>query len=136
MTLTWWHNASTDPGKTAFQKVADDFHAAHPNVTISVQPIQNETIKTKIQVALQGTPPDIFQQWGGGAEAIQAQSGKLADLTQLTSSWIGDLGKSASGWSNDGKQLGVPLRLPRGRLLVPHRPVPEGGHQLTSGDHD
>ena len=108
VTLTWWHNASTDPGKTAFQKVADDFHAAHPNVTISVQPIQNETIKTKIQVALQGTPPDIFQQWGGGAEAIQAQSGKLADLTQLTSSWIGDLGKSAAGWSNDGKQLGVP----------------------------
>jgi raffinose/stachyose/melibiose transport system substrate-binding protein len=108
VTLTWWHNASTDPGKTAFQKVADDFHAAHPNVTISVQPIQNETIKTKIQVALQGTPPDIFQQWGGGAEAIQSQSGKLADITQLTSSWIGDLGKSASGWSNDGKQLGVP----------------------------
>jgi len=108
VTLTWWHNASTDPGKTAFQKVATDFHAAHPNVTISVQPIQNETIKTKIQVALQGTPPDIFQQWGGGAEAIQAQSGKLADLTQLTSSWIGDLGKSASGWSNGGKQLGVP----------------------------
>jgi raffinose/stachyose/melibiose transport system substrate-binding protein len=108
VTLTWWHNASTDPGKTAFQKVATDFDAAHPNVTIQVQPIQNEDIKTKIQVALQGTPPDIFQQWGGGAEATQAQSGKLADLTQLTSSWIGQLGKSAAGWTNDGKQLGVP----------------------------
>jgi raffinose/stachyose/melibiose transport system substrate-binding protein len=108
VTLTWWHNASTDPGKSAFQKVADDFHAANPNITIQVQPIQNESIKTKVQVALQGTPPDIFQQWGGGAEATQAQSGKLADLTQLTSSWIGDLGKSASGWANDGKQLGIP----------------------------
>jgi raffinose/stachyose/melibiose transport system substrate-binding protein len=108
VTLTWWHNASTQPGLGAFQKVADDFHAANPNVTISVQPIQNETIKTKIQVALQGTPPDIFQQWGGGAEAIQAQSGKLADLTQLTSSWIGQLGKSAAGWTDNGKQLGVP----------------------------
>ena len=108
VTLTWWHNASTDPGKTAFQKVADDFHAANPNVTIQVQPIQNESIKTKVQVALQGTPPDIFQQWGGGAEATQAQSGKLADLTQLTSSWIGQLGKSASGWADNGKQLGVP----------------------------
>jgi raffinose/stachyose/melibiose transport system substrate-binding protein len=108
VTLTWWHNASTQPGLGAFQQVATDFHTAHPNVTIQVQPIQNETIKTKIQVALQGTPPDIFQQWGGGAEAIQAQSGKLADLTQLTSSWIGQLGKSASGWANDGKQYGVP----------------------------
>jgi raffinose/stachyose/melibiose transport system substrate-binding protein len=108
VTLTWWHNASTQPGLGAFQQVATDFHTAHPNVTIQVQPIQNETIKTKIQVALQGTPPDIFQQWGGGAEAIQAQSGKLADITQLTSSWIGQLGKSAAGWSNDGKQYGVP----------------------------
>jgi raffinose/stachyose/melibiose transport system substrate-binding protein len=108
VTLTWWHNGSTDPVKSAFQKVADDFHAANPNVTIQVQPIQNEDIKTKVQVALQGTPPDIFQQWGGGAEATQAQSGKLADLTQLTSSWISSLGKSAAGWANDGKQLGVP----------------------------
>lgn len=108
VTLTWWHNASTDPGKTAFQQVATAFEAAHPNITINVQPIQNEDIKTKIQVALQGTPPDIFQQWGGGAEATQAQSGKLADLTQLTSSWIGQLGKSAAGWTDNGKQLGVP----------------------------
>jgi raffinose/stachyose/melibiose transport system substrate-binding protein len=108
VTLTWWHNNSTQPGLGAFQQVATAFHAAHPNVTISVQPIQNETIKTKIQVALQGTPPDIFQQWGGGAEAIQAQSGKLADLTSLTSSWIGALGKSAAGWTDNGKQLGVP----------------------------
>lgn len=108
VTLTWWHNGSTDPVKSAFQKVADDFHAANPNVTIQVQPIQNEDIKTKVQVALQGTPPDIFQQWGGGAEATQAQSGKLADLTQLTSSWISSLGKSAAGWANGGKQLGVP----------------------------
>src|SRR5690348_6067671 len=62
VTLTWWHNANNDPGKSAFQKVADDYHAAHPNVTFKVQPIQNEDIKTKIPIALQGTPPDIFQQ--------------------------------------------------------------------------
>jgi len=108
VTLTWWHNANTDPGKSAFQKVADDFHAAHPNVTIKVSPIQNEDIKTKIQVALQGTPPDIFQQWGGGALATQVQSGKIADISQYTQSWIGDLGKGVAGWQVDGKQYGVP----------------------------
>ncbi|HXR41439.1 MAG TPA: extracellular solute-binding protein [Acidothermaceae bacterium] len=108
VTLTWWHNANTDPGKSAFQKVAADFHAAHPNVTINVQPFQNEDIKTKIPIALQGTPPDIFQQWGGGALAQQIQSGKIADITQFTQSWIGDLGKGAAGWAVDGKQYGVP----------------------------
>jgi raffinose/stachyose/melibiose transport system substrate-binding protein len=108
VTLTWWHNANTDPGKTAFAKVASDFHAAHPNVTIDVHPFQNEDIKTKIPIALQGTPPDIFQQWGGGALAQQVQSGKLADITQYTQSWIGDLGKGAAGWAVGGKQYGVP----------------------------
>ena len=108
VTLTWWHNASQDPGMTAWKNAADAFHSAHPNVTINVQPVQNESIKTKVQVALQGTPPDIFQQWGGGAEATQIQSGKLADLTSLTSSWISQLGKSVAGWQVDGKQYGVP----------------------------
>lgn len=108
VTLTWWHNATADPGMTAWKNAAAAFHTAHPNVTIDVQPIQNESIKTKVQVALQGTPPDIFQQWGGGAEATQIQSGKLADLTSLTSSWIGQLGKSVAGWQVNGKQYGVP----------------------------
>jgi raffinose/stachyose/melibiose transport system substrate-binding protein len=108
VTLTWWENATADPGMTAWKNAAAAFQTAHPNVTIDVQPIQNEDIKTKVQVALQGTPPDIFQQWGGGAEATQIQSGKLADLTSLTSSWIGQLGKSVAGWQVDGKQYGVP----------------------------
>jgi len=53
-------------------------------------------------------PPDIYQQWGGGAEATQIQSGKLADLTQYVSGWIGTLGKAAAGWQVNGKQYGVP----------------------------
>jgi raffinose/stachyose/melibiose transport system substrate-binding protein len=108
VTLTWWHNASQDPGKTAFQKVADDFAAMHPNVTMKVQPFQNEDIKTKVAAALQGTPPSLWQQWGGGAEATQVQSGKLMDMTQAVSSWIGNLGAGVKGWQVDGKQYGVP----------------------------
>ena len=53
-------------------------------------------------------PPDIYQQWGGGAEATQVQSGKLADLTQYVSGWIGTLGKAAAGWQVNGKQYVVP----------------------------
>jgi raffinose/stachyose/melibiose transport system substrate-binding protein len=112
VTLTWWHNGTTEPLKTVFQQIADDYHAAHPNVTFKVEPIQNEQFTTKVPLALQSsTPPDIFLQWGGGEMAGQVTSGKVADLTALTKDWIGEIGKAADGWKLDGKQYGVPFVL-------------------------
>jgi raffinose/stachyose/melibiose transport system substrate-binding protein len=109
VTLTWWHNATADPGLSAWQKVADDYHAAHPNVTFKITPIQNEQFTTKIPAALESNdPPDIYQQWGGGSEATQLQSGKLMDITSSVSSWIGDLGPAAKNWQVNGKWYGVP----------------------------
>jgi raffinose/stachyose/melibiose transport system substrate-binding protein len=112
VTLTWWHNADQEPGRGVWQSVADAYHTAHPNVSFKISPTQNETLKTKVPVALQSAdPPSIFQQWGGGAEATQMQSGKLMDMTSATSSWIKDLGNSAALWSVDGKQYGIPYDL-------------------------
>jgi raffinose/stachyose/melibiose transport system substrate-binding protein len=110
--LVWWHNANTDPGKAFWQTVADEYHAAHPNVTIEVVPFQNEDFKTKIPIALQSTsPPDVFQQWGGGQMADQVAAGKLMDITAATRPWIGSLGPAAAGWTTNGKQYGVPYTL-------------------------
>lgn len=112
VTLTWWHNATTDPGKSVWQGVANDYTKAHPNVKFKVEPIQNEDLKTKVPLALQSNdPPDIFQQWGGGAEATQVQSGKLMDMTSQVSSWVGELGDPAKGWQVDGKWYGIPYDL-------------------------
>jgi raffinose/stachyose/melibiose transport system substrate-binding protein len=112
VTLTWWHNGAQDPGKGVWQSLADAYHTAHPNVTFKISPLQNEVIKTKIPVGLQSSdPPSIFQQWGGGAEATQVQSGKLMDMTQQVSSWISQLGPAATGWQVDGKQYGIPFDL-------------------------
>lgn len=109
VTLTWWHNATSDPGKSEWKKVADSFHASHPNVSFTIVPMQNEQFTTKVPLALQSDdPPDIFQQWGGGAEATQAQSGKLMDISQGVSGWIDKLGPGAKGWQVDGKWYGVP----------------------------
>jgi len=111
-TLTWWHNGNAQPLLGIWQQTADAFHAQNPKVTLKVSPYQNEQFKTKIPIALQSnTPPDIYQQWGGGNEATQLASGKVADLTQATSSWISELGTAASRWQVNGKQYGLPYDL-------------------------
>jgi raffinose/stachyose/melibiose transport system substrate-binding protein len=109
VTLTWWNNGNTQPLLGVWDSVAAAFHASHPNVTISVVPIQSDLFTTKMPIALKSdSPPDIFQQWGGGQEATQYTSGKLANLSSLASSWIGELGQAAAGWQVNGQQYGIP----------------------------
>lgn len=112
VTLTWWHNRTTEPMKTIWQQIADDFHKTHQDVSFTIEPLQNEQFQTKVPLALQGnTPPDIFQQWGGGSLVSQLSSGKLADITEASKSWIGPLGQAATGWQSAGKQYGVPYQM-------------------------
>jgi raffinose/stachyose/melibiose transport system substrate-binding protein len=112
VTLTWWHNATDEPLKGYWQSLADSYTAAHPNVTFTIEPVQNESIATKISVGLQSNdPPDIYQQWGGGDLATQVEAGKVQDVTASTSAVIDKLGGSAAGWQVDGKQYGVPYSL-------------------------
>ena len=74
--------------------------------------MQNEAFTTKVPPALASSnPPDIYQQWGGGQEATQIPSGKVADLTKLTSGWISEVGSAAQAWQVNGKQYGVPYDL-------------------------
>jgi raffinose/stachyose/melibiose transport system substrate-binding protein len=109
VTLTWQNNATSGSLKTVWANAIKAFEATHPGVTIQNEPMQNELFKTKIPIELRSNnPPDIYQQWGGGAEATQVQSGKLTDLTSLVSSWIGEIGKAASLYQVSGKQYGVP----------------------------
>jgi raffinose/stachyose/melibiose transport system substrate-binding protein len=110
VTFTWWHNTTAQPGLGVWQQAANQFHAANPNVSFKISPIQNESLMTKIPIALQGNqPPDIFQQWGGGSEGSEVPSGKLMDMTSATASWIKELGPVAQGWAVNGKQYGVPF---------------------------
>jgi raffinose/stachyose/melibiose transport system substrate-binding protein len=112
VTLTWWNNATANPLKGVWQEIAASYHAAHPNVTLQIDPIQNEQFVTKIPLALQSsTPPDIYQQWGGGQEATQVKSGKVMNITKATSGWIGELGSAAQGWQVNGQQYGIPYDL-------------------------
>jgi raffinose/stachyose/melibiose transport system substrate-binding protein len=111
-TLTWWHNGNTQPLRGTWEQVANAFHAAHPKVSFNINPIQSNDFATKMPVALKSNnPPDIFQQWGGGNEATQVPSGKLANLGPYDPSWIGELGQAAKSWQVNGVQYGVPYDL-------------------------
>lgn len=112
VTLTWWHNANTaGPLQTYWQKVADDFHALHPTVTIKISAIEtNDLQRNRIPAALlSGNPPDIFQAWGGGEMVEQVQSNYLKDITADTKNEVASIGAAASIWSVDGKQYGLPF---------------------------
>ena len=78
VTLTFWTNATPGPGLTYFQNAIKTFEAAHPNVTIKIQTIQNEDLDGKLQTALNsGDAPDIFLQRGGGKMAGHGQRGPV-----------------------------------------------------------
>ncbi|WP_062079377.1 ABC transporter substrate-binding protein [Demequina globuliformis] len=117
VTLTWWHNGvAGDTGENSlgdyWDKVAADFTAEHPNVTIEIEQIQNEDLqRTRIPTALQsGDAPDIFQQWGGGELADQAQAGYLMDLSEPLAEDISRLGGAVAPWQADGTTYGVPFQ--------------------------
>ena len=56
--------------------------AAHPNVKVNITVLENEAFKQKLATAMQsGSPPDIFQSWGGGVLSQYADAGLVQDLT-------------------------------------------------------
>ena len=109
VTITWWHITTKDPGLTEFQKMADDYMAMHPNVTIELTILENEAFKTKLTTVMQsGEVPDIFQSWGQGGMIEQVNAGLLKDITaDLEGEWGDSLG-ALDAFAVDGKSYGVP----------------------------
>jgi raffinose/stachyose/melibiose transport system substrate-binding protein len=114
VTIEWWHIQTTDPGKTMWQKYANDYVALHPNVTINITVLENQSFKDKLTTVMQsGNPPDIFQSWGGGTMKAFTEAGMTKDITP-------DLDADGGAWRNsfapgalavyskDGRNYGVP----------------------------
>ena len=110
VTIEWWHITTADPGKSIFQSIADAYTAAHPNVTINITILENEAFKTKLATTMQsGQAPDLFQSWGGGTMAAQADAGMLKDITGDIASWKDTINPGAlSIYAYNGVQYGVP----------------------------
>lgn len=117
VTMTFWHNSTTGPGKKYWADTVAAFEKANPGVTIDVQSVQNEEMDGKLQTSLNsGDAPDIFMSRGGGKLADIVTAGQVMDLT----SGISEATKSALGgvytaFSIDDKVYGIPTAvLPSG----------------------
>lgn len=110
--ITWWHISTKDPALSDWQKMANDYMAAHPNVSIEITVLENEAFKTKLTTVMQsGEVPDIFQSWGQGGMIEQVNAGLLkdisADLDADGGAWRNSLG-ALDAFAVDGKNYGVP----------------------------
>jgi len=117
VTMTFWHNSTTGPGKAYWDDTAAAFEAANPGVTIEVQSVQNEEMDGKLQTSLNsGDAPDIFMARGGGKLADIVKAGQVMDLTAgVTDATESALGGVLSAFEIDGKVYGMPTAvLPSG----------------------
>ncbi|WP_129337437.1 extracellular solute-binding protein [Cellulomonas endophytica] len=110
VTLTFWHNSTTGPGKQYWTDTAAAFEAENPGVTVEIQAIQNEDMDGKLQTALNsGDAPDIFMARGGGKLADIVAAGQVKDLTgSIDDSVKEDMAGALDAFTLEDKIYGVP----------------------------
>ncbi|MHA6508279.1 extracellular solute-binding protein [Tessaracoccus sp. Y1736] len=110
--LTWWHNSNTGAGKDYYDKVAADFEAANPGVTITVEAMQHEDMVTKLEAAWQsGDVPDVYMERGGGELALKVDAGLVKNLSEAAGDTVEKLGGAVNGWTVDDATYALPFSM-------------------------
>ncbi|AGZ42778.1 ABC transporter substrate-binding protein [Actinoplanes friuliensis] len=111
--LTWWTGQTSEAEKVA-EKLAADYHTAHPNVTIktSAGAPTTDDLLTKLSAGFAGgSYPDISYAFGNWAGDLGA-SGKTQDLTSFVAdpsfAWNEMPEAARTVATADGKVIGVP----------------------------
>lgn len=103
----WW---DIQTGKTAelTDTMVKEWNAKSPNAQVEKQFIENDPFKTKMAAAMQaGTPPDLFQSWGGGVLKTYIDAGLVRDITEefKVDGWEKNFKPAALGlFTFDGKK--------------------------------
>lgn len=110
--IVWWHISTADDARANWANLAAAYVKDHPDVSIEINVLENEAFKAKIATAMQsGSPPDIFQSWGGGVLKQYADAGLVQDLTpsMQENGWGASFQPGPlSLYTFDGKSYGVP----------------------------
>ena len=92
--IIWW-DIQTGKNAELFDTIVKDWNAQNPKAQVEKQFIDNDPFKTKMAAAMQaGTPPDLFQSWGGGVLKTYIDAGMVRDITEELKQ--NDWGKSFS----------------------------------------
>jgi len=129
VSMTFWHNSTTGPGKAYWEDTVAAFEAANPGVTIDVQSIQNEDMDGKLQTALNsGDAPDIFMARGGGKLADVVEAGQIMDLTDtIDEATKTNVGAGFDAFTVDGKVYGMPTAVLPGGIFYSQDLFDEAG---------
>jgi raffinose/stachyose/melibiose transport system substrate-binding protein len=110
--IEWWHINTQEEQSAVWQEMANAFVAENPDVTIEITVLENEAFKAKLATAMQsGSPPDVFQSWGGGVLKQYGDAGLVQDLTPALAEegWGESFSQGPLGlFTFDGTSYGVP----------------------------
>ncbi len=110
VTIEWMNIATTEPSQSLFPKIAKEFEAQNPNVTVKATALENEAFKSKMTALVaSGDLPDIYVTWGGGVLKQQIDAGLVKDITSEGSEVLGTMTDvSKKPYQYDGKTYAVP----------------------------
>ena len=112
--LTFLHKYPEPERAPYFQKVVNDYQAAHPGVKINIQAAGDQPIKDKLRVLTSSQQlPDIYFSWPGDFSKKFVRAGLAADLTSAVKGTDWEKSIAAADWkayTYDGKNYGVPIR--------------------------
>jgi len=105
----WLVTTGPSPANTVVNQAVSSFEKSHPGDTITVDYIENQSYKQKIQLAMgAGNPPTIFWTWGGGPLKQFINAGDVASLGNPA--WASDfLPSSLGAVTFNGQLYGVPI---------------------------
>jgi raffinose/stachyose/melibiose transport system substrate-binding protein len=109
-TVTMWLvTTGPSPANTAVQNLVTSFDKSHPGDTITINFVENQSYKQKIQLAMgAGNPPSVFWTWGGGTLQQYIKAGDVAPLGNQP--WLADfLPSSLGAVTYNGQVYGVPI---------------------------
>jgi multiple sugar transport system substrate-binding protein len=113
VTITWWTGQTADAQKL-LEKLAAEYHAKHPNVTIKASPgaATTDDLLVKLSAGFtSGTYPDISYAFGNWATQL-ARSGKTQDIAKTVADpavkWQEIPAAARATATVDGKVIGIP----------------------------
>jgi raffinose/stachyose/melibiose transport system substrate-binding protein len=109
-TVTMWLvTTGPSPANTAVQNLVSSFENSHPGDHITIDFVENQAYKQKIQLAMgAGNPPTIFWSWGGGTLQQYIKAGDVYSLGNP--SWLSSfLPSSLGAVTYQGHVYGVPV---------------------------